>query len=290
MRFATKILLCALLSAVAGCREIPAYFGGRTLARVGDEELREHDLRAAMPKGLAGDDSASYAALYVDRWVLRQVKLQEAEQLFSASAADIEKAVEEYRQALLIRKLDQHYVDQRIDTTFSEADVRAYYESHREEFKLDRTVVRGRIVRFSNSYRQAAQLKTLIASSSAERQQDLADICAKNNFDRVDCTSSWVDYGEFLSYLPVRRSSAAAGDEFLRVGQVQELRDNDSRYYFLITEVLRAGETAPLELQAATIRRILFNRRQSEIIRAHEEQRLKEALERGEARIFDTTE
>ena len=36
--------------------------------------------------------------------------------LFSSAAEDIEKMVEEYRQALLIRQLDQHYVDRLVDT------------------------------------------------------------------------------------------------------------------------------------------------------------------------------
>jgi len=45
---------------------------------------------------------------YIDRWVVKQLKLKEAEVLFSSSADDIDRMVEEYRQALLIRKLDQY--------------------------------------------------------------------------------------------------------------------------------------------------------------------------------------
>lgn len=62
--------------------------------------------------------------VYIDRWVLKQLKLQEAETLFSSSAGDIDKMVEEYRQALLIRQLDQHYVDRSIDTVFTADELR----------------------------------------------------------------------------------------------------------------------------------------------------------------------
>lgn len=44
--------------------------------------------------------------------------------------------VEEYRQALLIRKLDQHYVDRSIDTTFTENEIAAYYNAHKADFRL----------------------------------------------------------------------------------------------------------------------------------------------------------
>ena len=48
------------------------------------------------------------------------------------------------------------------------------------------------------------------------------------------------------------------------------MRVDDSRYYFVITDIRRAGDAAPLERVRETIKRILFNQRQSEIIRAHQ--------------------
>ena len=45
------------------------------------------DVRSVVPKGLSGDDSAAFMKLYVDRWVVKQLKLEEAETLFSSAAA-----------------------------------------------------------------------------------------------------------------------------------------------------------------------------------------------------------
>ena len=73
-------------------------------------------MESVVPKGVTGEDSAAFMKVYVDRWVRKQLKLKEAETLFSASGDDIDKMVEEYRQALLIRKLNQLYVDRSIDT------------------------------------------------------------------------------------------------------------------------------------------------------------------------------
>ena len=287
MRLRTKIwaaLACVLL--LAGCRELPRYFAGdAAVARAGGKELRLRDVRSVVPQGLSGEDSAAFMKVYVDRWVRKQLKLQEAEELFSASAGDIDKMVEEYRQALLIRKLDRYYVDRSVDTTFSDAEISAYYEAHKGDFRLDRTIVKGRIVRVPDSYRQVTKLKPLMASPSPARQQDFSDLCVKNNFEVNDFREQWIDFSEFLSYLPTRRSQNY--DPLLATTAVQEMRDSYSHYYFQIDAVRREGEAIPLERLRATIRRILFNQRQTDIIRRHEEELYTRAVEEGEVRLPD---
>ena len=284
MNLRAKIAVAAGVLLLAGCRELPRYFAGdTTIARAGGKDLRLGDVRSVVPQGLSGDDSAAFMKVYIDRWVLKQLKLQEAETLFSSSAGDIDKMVEEYRQALLIRKLDQYYVDRRVDTTFTEQEIASYYESHKGDFRLDRTIVKGRIVRIPESYRQAARLKTLMASPSPARQQDFSDLCEKNSFEVNDFREQWIDFAEFLSYLPTRRSQSY--DQLLASNAVQEMRDSYSHYYFRIDAVRREGETIPLERLRGTIRRILFNQRQTDVIRRHEEELYTRAVEEGDVRI-----
>lgn len=281
-----KIAVAAGVLLLAGCRELPRYFSSdTTIARAGGKELRLNDVRSVVPPGLSGEDSTAYMKVYVDRWIRKQLKLREAETLFSSSAGDIDRMVEEYRQALLIRQLDQHYVDRSIDTVFTADEISAYYNAHKGDFKLDRTIVKGRIVRFDASYRQAARLKTLMASKSPAFQQDFSDICEKNNFAVNDFREQWIDFPEFLSYLPTLRSQSY--DSVLASTAVQEMRDSHSRYYFQIEAVMREGEPIPLERLSGTIRRILFNQRKGEIIRNHEEELFRRATEEGEVKLFE---
>lgn len=71
---------------------------------------------------------------------------------------------------------------------------------------------------------------------------------------------------------------------------VQEMRDSHSQYYFQIDEVRREGEPIPLERLRPTIRRILFNRRQGEVIRRHEEELFDRASENGEVSVYGLEE
>ena len=286
MNVRAKIAVAAGALLLAGCRELPRYFtSDTTIALAGGKELKIRDVRSVVPQGLTGEDSAAFMRVFVDRWVVKQLKLQEAETLFSSSAADIDKMVEEYRQALLIRKLDQHYVDRSIDTTFTENEIAAYYNAHKADFRLDRTLVKGRIVQFGEGYRQARKLRELMGTKSEARQQDFRDICAKNDFTVTDFSDQWVDFPEFLSYLPTLRSQNY--DPVLASTAVQEMRDSHSHYYFQIEAVRREGEPIPPERLRGIIRRILFNQRQGEIIRRHEEELSARATENGEVKIFD---
>ena len=274
MNLRAKIAVVAALVFLAGCREMPGYFASdTTLARAGGKQLQLRDVESVVPKGVTGEDSAAFMKVYVDRWVRKQLKLKEAETLFSASGDDIDKMVEEYRQALLIRKLNQLYVDRSIDTTFTDDEITAYYNAHKADFRLDRTLVKGRIVQFGEGYRQARKLKELMGAKSAAQQQDFRE--------------QWVDFPEFLSFLPTLRSQNY--DSVLSSNAVQAMRDSHSYYYFQIDAVRREGEPIPLERLRSTIRRILFNQRQGEIIRSHEEELYNRAVENGEAKIFENT-
>uniref|UniRef100_UPI004057A57E peptidylprolyl isomerase n=1 Tax=Alistipes sp. TaxID=1872444 RepID=UPI004057A57E len=278
------VVWMALLTTV-GCRELPAYFrGAEPLAKVDGRTLYLHEVERVAPEGISGDDSASFYRLYVDRWVGRQLKLLEAEELFSDSEEDIEALVEEYRQSLLIRKLDQYQVDHHIDTLFTEEEIQGYYNAHLSDFRSDRTWVKGRILRFKEGDRQAKKLQQLMRTNSEESRKDLEQICRKNGFDLHEF-DTWCDFEEFLSHLPALRSEDNSA--LLNSHDLQQMRDNSSRYYFQITSVRAIGEALPLERVRETIRRILFNRRQSDLIRSHEEALRQKAEAEGKIRLYD---
>ena len=287
--FRLLLTVAAVLLAVCmtSCRRLPAYLTGeRPVARVGKAELTAVEVGNAVPSSLSGEDSTAYAELYVDRWVRRMLKVREGEELFRESAGDIERQVEEYRQSLLVRRVDQYYVERSTtDTLLTDDEVKAYYDAHRSEFKLDRTIVKGRMVRFPESYRRQMQLLTLMSSPSKEKQRDFEEICTKNDFYLSDNRETWVDLTDFMSELPVTGSYGAT--LLKTTGKVQNLRDAQSIYYVEITDVLRAGDLSPFERAEPTIRRILYNARRNDIIRAHEEELIRAAEESRDIRIYD---
>lgn len=287
MRRIINISLCAALLTLISCRELPDYLvGSNTLARVGRNELSITEVKQAIPSNLRGEDSIAFAKHYVDKWLVRQLKIEEADELFPGSVNDIEKMVEDYRQTLLTGKVDQYYVDKLMNNELSDKDIADYYNTHKSDFTLDRTLVKGRILRFDGSYRQSKRLKEQMrkASASPTDAKTFSDVCEKNGFVLTDYRSEWINFSDFLANLPTTRSQEY--DPLLDKMDIQEMEANGTRYYFDFTSVCRKGNVAPLESVSENIRRILLTQRRSEIIKTHEEEIVKRASDEGHARIY----
>lgn len=282
-----NISLCAALLTLISCRELPDYLvGSNTLARVGRNELSITEVKQAIPSNLRGEDSIAFAKHYVDKWLVRQLKIEEADELFPGSVNDIEKMVEDYRQTLLTGKVDQYYVDKLMNNELSDKDIADYYNTHKSDFTLDRTLVKGRILRFDGAYRQSKRLKEQMrkASASPTDAKTFSDVCEKNGFVLTDYRSEWINFSDFLANLPTTRSQDY--DPLLDKMDIQEMEANGTRYYFDFTSVCRKGNVAPLESVSENIRRILLTQRRSEIIKTHEEEIVKRASNEGHARIY----
>lgn len=265
----SKISILCMCVLLLGCKQFPNPFASETvLARVGDKELLMADVEKIFTADLTPQDSVKLLENYVDMWVKKQIKNMEATKRFSDSEADIEQMVEDYRSSLLNYKLDQYYVDTQLDTMFTNQEIEEYYNAHREEFVLDRAIVRGRIVKLPESYRQKIKLRDLMNSRGSEQQQDVVDICQKNGFELLDFTS-WTDLAEFLSHVPA--SKERSYEQILARSEVQEFADSDNKYFVTISQSRNVGDQMPLERVRDVIRRIIFNQRKMEIIRNYED-------------------
>ncbi len=272
------ILILLLAMVFAGCQLLNY---DEEVARVGESCLLRSELDV-ITAGYKGEDSTSMAENFIEQWVRRQVKRQEAESVLASEMGEIERLVAEYRQSLLTNRLEQHYLSGRLDTLITDSVVRSYFADHRKDFVMDRTILKGRIVRLPDNYRQSVKLFNLMGSKSAEKQQDFIDLCKKNGFE-LHTFEQWVDFSEFLSYLPVRKGKNY--DYILSGGEIRQMADSDSKYFIDIKEVVRKGEPAPLERVEDMVRRLLYNRSRAEMVGQYNDSLYNAALLEGKIRI-----
>lgn len=278
-KYGTTLALAALM--LAGCRG-GGFLSSDTVAEVGDAVLTETEVAASIPPGTATGDSILLADGYVSAWVRKQLKLQEAERVLERNGVDIEAMVNDYRNTLLSLRLDQYYVDSRIDPEITDSLVNEYYEKHGGEFVLDRNIVKGTIVRLPASFRQRASLKKAMGSSDAERRQDFTDMVVKNDLKLIE-TDGWVSQDEFLDMLPTVRGRSY--DDMLRSKGVSEMADGDTVYFILVSDYRAKGQQAPLEWVSDAVRKIIYNRRSSDIVKAVEDSLYDAALRNNTLKI-----
>ncbi len=287
MRRLVKILCAVATLTTVSCRELPDYLvSDDTIARVGRNELSINEIDNLMPSNLKGDDSVTYVKQYVDRWIVRQLKVEEADRLFSSSEREIDRLVEEYRQTLLSSRVDQHYVEEQSVGDVTDEDIAEYYNTHKSDFVLDRTLVKGRVLCFDKNYRQSKRLMEQMRKAATSQTEDktFSDTCEKNGFLLIDNRSEWVNFADFLTNLPTTRTQDY--EPLLDKMGIQQMEANGLRYLFDFTSVCHKGNVAPLEIVSENIRRILITQRRSEIIKKHEELIRSKAMEEGHVSVY----
>lgn len=261
-------VICIALLSLTGCNGRRGLLSSGVVAQVGEAELHESDIAITLPAGSTPEDSLMFVDAFVNSWVRKQLKLQEAEKVLEKTGVDVEAMVTDYRNSILTYRLDQYYIEQKLDTIIADSLVREYYDAHRSEHILDRNIIKGSIVKLPMSFRQQAKLKELMGSSNPERQQDFLDMAAKNNLI-LNQFDSWVAFDEVLNYLPTIRGKSY--DYLLTDGKVVELSDGEFKYYIFITDNLKKGDQAPLEWVENVVRKIIYNKRSSDIVKATED-------------------
>ena len=282
MKLVSKIVIGGLLVAMASCQRFPNPFFDSTnkvLAEVGDSKLFAYDVSTIFTPGLSAEDSLKLLESYVDQWVKKQLKIEEAERMFEESQEDIDRLVQEYRNSLLTHKVDQFYVDKYIDTLFTADQIRQYYEAHKSDFVLDKTLIKARIVRLPERHPQQKQVEELLRSPRTESLQDLTELCVKNDFELIEM-DRWTDMATLLLQLPTDRTQSY--DYLLDTSKIHEFEANSYLFYVRVVAVRKAGDYAPMESVTEVIRRVLFNQRKESIVRAHEDSLYKQAYEKKE--------
>lgn len=286
-----QIISLTLALSVTACRHIPIQMGDSAtqdvVAKVDDKTLLSSDIKRDMPKELSSVDSVTFAKMYVENWVLNQLKMRRAEEVLSSHQADIERLVEGYRQSLIMRQLDQYYIDNTIDLEITDKQLSAYYRANSASFKLDHDKVRGVVVKTPKNFRNTTTLTTALKGiAKAGSAEEVRALCEKHNLQFSDLTTQWVTYTDFLSNLPTERSSSYTN--LLTKSGVQQMSSDSANFYFIIIDIARKGEVAPLECVKEDIRRRLYAERRADIVGRYEAELKRDAIQDGRVTLVDS--
>lgn len=283
-------ILCTILATVALSCNMSDNDGNKqydedVIAAVDGVELRIADVMRDMPEGITGTDSATFVRMYVDNWVLNRLKMKRAEEVLTSSE-DIERLVEGYRQSLMMRQLDQYYIDKMLDVEITDKQISAYYRAHSAAFRLDHNVVQGVVVKVPKTFRNITTLTTAIKNSAkAEDWAELEALAEKHSLSVTNMTSQWVSYSDFLSNLPTERSRTY--NDLISKSTVQQMSSDDALFYFIITDRALKGELAPIASVESDIRRRLYAERRDEVVKEYEAELKRKSVEEGRIMLRD---
>ena len=279
----TKIVsILTLLLTLSSCNFISSFIhDDEVVARVGNEKLYLSELSSYIPDTVSPEDSTNLAMQYITSWARDLLYLNLAENQLSKAEQDVSSELEDYRRSLLRYRYEQLYVNDRLDTLITDAQIESYYKEHEDYFKLQRPILK---VRFLDIMSDSPNAELIIRCMSSDDYSEvlaadsLAYQSALRYFDKSDV---WMDAAvlarEFSTDYVTMLSSLS--DSFIRIEQDGRLR------IAFVLDIRRSG-IAPVEYASAQIRDNILSDRKHRLLKSLEQDLLKDALEKKKLVIY----
>ncbi|MBQ8856121.1 MAG: hypothetical protein IJ023_08260 [Bacteroidales bacterium] len=282
--FSIIAILGIVLPSLSSCRAISNILrNGEVVAQAGKERLYRSDIDQVVPKGISEQDSILLARQYIDAWASDRIYVAIAEQQLPKAEKDVTKELEAYRTSLLKYRYEQLYVNERLDTAVSDDKVEEYYLAHKENFRLERPLVKARFLRI---HTDSPMLETIRKKMDSSDANDLveADSLA---FSSAMMFTTWQD--EWQDVIILAREMGMTYDSML--GQVRNgwVRQDDTTgvtNLAFVSELIKAGDYAPMEYTSERIKDIIISTRKQALISSLEQDLLNDARENGKLVIY----
>lgn len=271
-----SVLLSLLV--VFGCKETSGEASKDVIVSVGNESLTQQVLETHIPKGLSEQDSLITAENFIRFWI-QEILMYEIAAKNIADKQEINRLVENYRQALVIYRYQEQLVQEKLSKTISEKDIEQYYMNNKENFVLDNPIVKGMLLKIPSDAPKINDVRIWYKSTKVKDIESLDKYIVQNAVSYDDFLDHWVD-------LPTLKEKIPAGGLGKNATQRHiELRDSSFYYFIILEDYLAAGDYEPIEYAEPFIKEILINQKKTDFLRGIENDLYNKALKEGKIKF-----
>lgn len=228
-----------------------------TLVSVGDDVLRRSELQRNMPSGLGEADSTAFARAYIRSWI--DARLIENVAIDEVDRAEIERLTAQYRNELIMAQYRRAMAHQASDGIFAEDSLHAYYDSHSDDYRLERPMLRGVYLKVVDGDPHLHALRKLY-NSTRPVDIDRLDKVAMGTAVHYDYfRDRWVDIEQIETRIPAELSP-----EKLKAGKGIDVSVGGFTYLLSVDDYLETGAIMPFESARPIIKEQLLARRRIE--------------------------
>lgn len=274
----------AAIAALCSCTTISSIVHeDEVVAKVGNYKLYKSELDKYVPEFVSPEDSANLAMQYINTWATDLLYEQVATEQLSKAEKDVTAELDDYRRSLLKFRYEQRYVNDRLDTLVTDQQIQTFYDAHKEQFQLDRPVLK---VRFVDVMKDSPSRNNLLKLMSSDDYDDIvaADSLARSAALRYfDSSDTWidaivlakefgVDYETMLKHM--------SGD-FIKI----EPEGRSDLLAAYVCDIQLFGD-APLDYCTETIRDLIISSRKHDLLNSLERDLLTNAISRKHFVIY----
>lgn len=255
------------------------------IARVGSKKLYLKDVSFKKTDFNSTEDSLLYVQNEIQKWGLENLIYQKAKfNLPQEKQKEFDEMAERYRMELYSKAYRDALVEKRIKKSFTDNEIKRYYEKYKQNFRLNEVLLQLRYVHLNPNLRDINEIKNNFKSFTLDDQISLEERKLEyRNYLPNDTV--WLRANEILKEIPLI-GTAIEKEEFLNKIGYFELEDSTSLYLIKINHVLQPTEIAPLSYIKPTIEQILINRLNFEAQKEIEKELLKDGIKNNEFEIY----
>lgn len=252
----------------------------KLLANVYDRNLYLSDLEGVVPENTLDTDSVLLVSAHVQRWILEQLMMYEAERNIPKDL-NIDELVRNYRASLVRFNFEEQLIAEKLDSTVSEDELRAYYEQNSDQFQLESTILKCQMLKISSE----APKKDLNKLWNSKNPLDAPKLSAYAqkwaNLSLLD-KERWYTLEEVAALLP-KGTLTADNVSAQREGT---LSDGGNQYYYRILEAFKGKTTAPYDYAKDQALKIILHKRKQELLVRWKEDLYQKELRRENIKIL----
>lgn len=252
------------------------------VARAYDKYLYKSELSSIVPVTASAKDSARIVEKYINNWLHYNVLISQAELNLSNDQLDFEEKLEQYKNSLIIYAYEQALVDEKLQVEVALLSIINYYNDNRENFILSEPAFKLRYIKLFSDTPELDQIEKWIVSDNEDDIEELHFYCEDNVAKYFLNDSIWVTPKEITKELP-KNDFVNTVDP--KVGFVK-INDETFTYLIYVSELLKMGEQAPVDLVKDDITSIIINKRKMELLKKMRKDIYSDAIRKKKVELF----
>lgn len=253
----------------------------KIIAKTDTQVLLQDEIIAAMPLSLSAEDSVAFVKSYVENWLHFALLYEKACDNISDNDSSLSQRVDRFKKELYINQYEQLFLQQKLDTLIPQTAIDEYYKKHKDEYVLERPVVKPILIVFPQQQSNDIEIVDKLFFSKKETDFDeLKDYCFKR-CQKFYFSDEWVELEAVKAELPFD-----VRNENLTIGKSFKFTDSLNVYFVKINEQLGTGNRMPLELAHDKIAKIILQTRKIELLKTMRNKVYQDAEHRKQFEVF----
>ena len=250
------------------------------VAIVNTEKLFKTDFINILPKNIHKIDSHVMAKSYIHDWAINKLLLEKAKNNSSSQTMNqINGLVKDYKESLLINNYKEQLIKQKLDTVITEEELKEFYLSNKENFKLNEELVKIKFLHIDNNINDKKKILALFKSDDILDLEELEKQELSFKFHKFN-DSIWRELDNVLLKLPFSKKKLLKKTKFI------QKQDSIGLYLVAVKDVLERNSTAPLSYVTSTIEQMILHNRKIQLIRKIEKTIIKDAIQNNNFKIY----